>query len=857
MRKPIIWATSLVVAVLAGVLVSCDSKGSAPTSSNNNNNGGSGSTSYLLTVTSPLALDTSVPNGTSTITVTGKVLPSTNSLYVIATYNGTTDTVSTSGAGVFSIQISNLPIGQTTVKVKLAADTTQFARILVLRQIGAPQLLPVGTGVLSTTTSFTDSAVIQLNSPNSANDSIWYTTNGASAAITSSDPKVISGTKKTLNGTTTIKAIAIEHTSYGTLTSDTTLVTYSINQKEGTPYFNVSRYDSSNVPLKIGITAVGAADTIRYTINGGDPTSNSPIYKDSILVTDSTTIIAKAFSGMNVPSPACTTTVKLIALPPLFSDTLVQKTSQVYLKLSTPSSTPQLPVPVYYTLDGSTPTIQSLKYNDSILLNGNVTIKAIAALPFWRPSAVVSHSYTFQVATPVLSSATGHYDTTQLLKLTDSAAGAAIHYTLDGSTPTCSSPLYDPSSNLRLDSTVVVNARACISGWDSSKVATGSDTFKIGNISFTPDSGVYRTYQTVTMSTRSPGVTYYVTRDSSTPSWNAKGPTGTTQQKNPGDTLWITKDQWVRAQAVRSGWISSSVENRRYIMEGDTLLVGDFSQSSLTNPIGKNWHFWACELCTNTGITDQIPSNADTTASDWTHAIGYHYGKIDFAIPATGASYGPGYAGISVDVADSLMGTTYRIAFWAKWVPGKGAPDSVPLITEMVWTTNDNQNGGYDDGFDRNIQIAGTTWKHYVMDYADFFYAGNAYDRQPPITDSTGTTPKSYSLVDFPMANSMNAIGLDKFQGYVRHDPTWTPEWRWTTHDAWDKKTIKAFKWSVMQPFATSAAAAAVTNNDGNCPNSAPDCHDPREAGFDHSTLMPNINGELQIDRVQLISQPQ
>jgi len=352
-------------------------------------------------------------------------------------------------------------------------------------------------------------------------------------------------------------------------------------------------------------------------------------------------------------------------------------------------------------------------------------------------------------------------------------------------------------------------------------------------------------------------VTYYVTRDSSDPSWNAKGPTGTTELKNPGDTLWITKDQWVRAQAVRSGWISSSIQNRRYIVEGDTLLVGDFSQSSLTNPIGTNWHFWACEQCVNTGITDQIPGNADTTAADWNPAIGYHYGRIDFSIPTTGATRGPGYAGLSVDVPDSLMGKTYRIAFWAKWVPGTGAPTSVPLVTEMVWTNNNNDNGGYEDGFQRNIQSVGSTWKRFIMDYADFYPAGNAYE-PPPVTDSTNTTPKSYFLVGFPLDSSMNALGLSKFQGWVDHALTWTPEWVWNAdHDNWKKPNISAFRWSVIQPFANPATAAALSNNDPHCPNTAPDCHDPNEPGFDHSTLMPNVNGELQIDRVQLISQPQ
>jgi len=160
MRKPIIWATSLVVAIVAGFLVSCDSKGSAPTSSNNNNGGGN-TTSYLLSVLSPLALDTSVPNGTTLVTVTGKVLPAQTGLLVIASFNGTTDTVTTNG-GVFTITVSGLPIGQTTVKLKLGVDTTQSAKILLLRQIGAPQLVPVvPVGALPTATSFTDSAVIQ------------------------------------------------------------------------------------------------------------------------------------------------------------------------------------------------------------------------------------------------------------------------------------------------------------------------------------------------------------------------------------------------------------------------------------------------------------------------------------------------------------------------------------------------------------------------------------------------------------------------------------------------------------------------------------------------------------------------
>ncbi|OMD33586.1 hypothetical protein BSK56_33960, partial [Paenibacillus borealis] len=49
---------------------------------------------------------------------------------------------------------------------------------------------------------------------------------------------------------------------------------------------------------------------------------------------------------------------------------------------------------IYYTTDGTTPTISSTLYSGAITLTGAKTIKAIAVKPGMTDSSVLSESYT-------------------------------------------------------------------------------------------------------------------------------------------------------------------------------------------------------------------------------------------------------------------------------------------------------------------------------------------------------------------------------------------------------------------------------------------------------------------------------
>ncbi len=902
MKKTTLWALALAIA--GTIVVSCDSTSSPPPSDTDTDTSSTGSGNTTPTTTAPSIVlqtpsdnDTTVANDVTSITLKFK---NETAGTIGGKVNGTT--LTSSKTGEFSRKV-DLSVGINTFTLVVGTNTPDTEVVTVARQLTAPSIQAVGDS--PDQLDFTDSAVIRFTAAdNQTTDSIRYSTAGSTAKISTADPKVRSGATRTIKGTTTFRAIAIRRNSAGTVYSDTTTVTFTIGKTLGKPYFSTNRIDSFNISSKIGIGGYGLTDTVRYSFDG-DPTRDSYAYSntDSIRIepkssANSVQVIAKSFNG-NSSSPTCTTTIQLNALPPIFSVKSGTYTSQRLLTFTSPSG-----VPVYYTTDGSTPTNASLKFkiDSSIYIDSNVTVKAFAFLPGWRASKVVSATYKFKVATPTLSFRTGNYDTTQYLSITDSAEGADIRYTVNGSTPNCGSTRYNADSLLKLDSNVVVKAIACKTGWDSSEIATGNYTFKVANIHFAPDSGIYRDFQWVKLTTRSPGVTFFVTRDSSTPAWNSSyEPQGATQKKLPGDTLFVNKSQWIRIIAVRQGWANSMADSRRYIVEGDTLLVDDFEQNSLTRKIGYDWRFWACGHCVNTGIPNQMEANVTDTTTDWNRQIGFRHGKIDFQIPDFGlqpssdGGVGSGYAGYSVAVPPDMMGETYRLVFWARWKKGPSAPDSLPMITEMVWKKNDNQNGGYKDGFHRRIDWVGPQWRRFILDYSAFGPASNAYVGTT-VLDSAETKPKDYWIIsgrnysNFGDSARMIEMGLPKFEGTIGHHPNWKPKWVWDAdHDAWVKNDITNFRWSIIQPYTNKSLLADLTHGeyvvDGYkfisdtvsitdslgtgetvitrmVPDTVycGDCHKPTMPALPGSllqSLVKNLSGSLQLDRIQLVRRPQ
>jgi LysM repeat protein len=135
---------------------------------------------------------------------------------------------------------------------------------------------------------------------------------------------------------------------------------------------------------------------------------------------------------------------------------------------------------IYYTLDGSMPTVASAVYSTPITITATTTIRAIASAAGYLQSAVTSATYvdSVQAATPTFSPGGGTFAQPLSVTISDSTAGATIYYTTDGTTPTTASTQY--TVPVLVSTTETLKAIAVASGLINSSVASAAYTLNIG-----------------------------------------------------------------------------------------------------------------------------------------------------------------------------------------------------------------------------------------------------------------------------------------------------------------------------------------------------------------------------------------
>lgn len=154
----------------------------------------------------------------------------------------------------------------------------------------------------------------------------------------------------------------------------------------------------------ITITCPEYGATIRYTVDGSDPTDqstvydpNSPLTVNNFFPAGETTATLKAraykegFDPSNTVEAIYTVeffnTVGTPHFSPLSGD--IQTSNDIYIICST------LNAAIHYTLDGTDPTPGSTLYEDpfQITQTGEVTLKARGYRENWNPSEIASTTY--------------------------------------------------------------------------------------------------------------------------------------------------------------------------------------------------------------------------------------------------------------------------------------------------------------------------------------------------------------------------------------------------------------------------------------------------------------------------------
>ena len=233
---------------------------------------------------------------------------------------------------------------------------------------------------------------------------------------------------------------------------------------------------TSSVDVAIATTTDGA--TIRYTLDGTDPTSVSTEYTAQIHLVTTTTVKARAFKMGMTDSEAASATFTVVpagnqVAAPAFTPNGGSFTSSVDVGMASATSG----ATIRYTTDGSDPTVASTAYSDEVTLTTTTTLKARAFKAGMTDSEIASADFTVttpagQVAAPTFNPGAGEYLDHVTVELATTTSGATIRYTTDGSDPTAASTEF--TDDVTLTSTTTVKARAFKAGMTDSAVAAAA-----------------------------------------------------------------------------------------------------------------------------------------------------------------------------------------------------------------------------------------------------------------------------------------------------------------------------------------------------------------------------------------------
>jgi hypothetical protein len=199
-------------------------------------------------------------------------------------------------------------------------------------------------------------------------------------------------------GTHTITA-TYAGTNY-TTTSTSISITVVAAKVAATPTFSPAAGGVFTSAQNVTLLDSTPGATIHYTTDGSTPTTSSTVYSTPIQITNGTETI-KAIAAANGYSNSAVATANFDILPaaavPVFTPgtgtySLAAQSPAGSVSVAITSSTPS--AAIYYTTDGSKPTVNSIPYTGPIGVTSSETIRAIATALQYRTSSIGAAAYT-------------------------------------------------------------------------------------------------------------------------------------------------------------------------------------------------------------------------------------------------------------------------------------------------------------------------------------------------------------------------------------------------------------------------------------------------------------------------------
>ena len=240
--------------------------------------------------------------------------------------------------------------------------------------------------------------------------------------------------------------------------------------------------------LTIAMSSSVEGTTIRYTLDGSDPTIDSPIYK-KFKINGKSTVKAVAFYDDGSHSDVVTASYALgQCADPIVSpeDGTVFEHSGLVVTIDQNGEEGVL----RYTIDGSDPTSLSAVYTGPFTVDDSTVVKAKVFSDRYFDSAVVTANLTREwetVATPIITAADAFVGSETEVVIACATPGATIRYTTNGSEPTSHSPKY--TGAFWVNESCVIKAVATCAEYQASPVVSRTITkvWGIGDTMGAPD----------------------------------------------------------------------------------------------------------------------------------------------------------------------------------------------------------------------------------------------------------------------------------------------------------------------------------------------------------------------------------
>jgi len=233
---------------------------------------------------------------------------------------------------------------------------------------------------------------------------------------------------------------------------------------------------------------------------------------------------------------------------------------------------------IHYTLDGSAPDEQSASVasGGTVTLGGSTVLNARTFASGSPPSNVETAEYEVQVGSVTVSPGSGAFDTPQTVTVSTSTPGAALHYTLDGTTPDETDPSVSSGGSIPIQATALLKVRAFLAGATPSPVWSGGYTLFVATPVLSPGGGEVASGP-VTVTTTTPSADLHYTVDGSTP-------TQSDAVVNSGSSVSVTESMTLRVAGWRSGWTPSGVASETYVVGGLSVPTVEPSPGSYPGP---------------------------------------------------------------------------------------------------------------------------------------------------------------------------------------------------------------------------------------------------------------------------------